>query len=466
MAENRYFVFVKVVRGELSPFDEAAVETALRLRELHGGTVTVLTMAPQAAADRMKALTRLGIERSVLISDAGFAGSDTAATSYILSLAAMKAADGNLDGCMILCGRQSMDGDTAQVGVSLAARLHIPVMTNVMAMPEQNGDTVICDTRLGQETGNLPALLTVERIAKLRFAPMRAKAHDIECWDAASLSADLRRCGLRGSPTKVLRSFESSRGIRHCEFLPHEEFWQTVEKIRADKSHTEVTAEEAGAKLPEIYAVGEDVAAIASRIAEKVVTLPRIDAEAYVKLYHEKKPPVMLFPSDLWGRCTAPAVATALETGLCADCTLLETDGRKLLMYRPAFGGSVTAKIECRTLPQMATVRTVSDSADIIVSAGLGVKNCPEAVEALAKCLNAELGASRGLVDGGFVPYERQVGITGRTVAPKLYLAIGISGAVHHTAAIEGSRYIMAVNPDRNARIFDYCDFGLLEEFH
>ena len=87
------------------------------------------------------------------------------------------------------------------------------------------------------------------------------------------------------------------------------------------------------------------------------------------------------------------------------------------------------------------------------------------AVEEFAKSLGAGLGASRGLVDAGYAPYERQVGITGRTVAPKLYIAIGISGAVHHTAAIEGSRYIVAINPDRCAPIFDYCDFGCVDSF-
>ena len=113
----------------------------------------------------------------------------------------------------------------------------------------------------------------------------------------------------------------------------------------------------------------------------------------------------------------------------------------------------------------MATVRTVSDSADIIVSAGLGVKNEIDRVKEFAESLGAQMGASRGLVDAGFAPYEWQVGITGRTVAPKIYLAIGISGAVHHTAGIEGSQFIMAINPDRGAKIFDFCDFGCAETF-
>ncbi len=465
-------VFVKVVKGELSPFDEAALETALRLREDDAanaapssletarGTVTVVTMAPDSAADRMKALTRLGVDRSILISDRAFAGSDTAATSYILSLAAKKLMG---EDTLILCGRQSMDGDTAQVGVSLAARLNIPCITNVMGAEKLWERKITCVTRLSgePETAALPALLTVERIAKLRFAPMRARAHEIERWSAAELSPDLSKCGLNGSPTKVLKSFESTRGRRFCKFLSPEEFLDKIEELKA-RPRARIVPAESMEKLPEVFAVGEDTAQIASRIAGKVVVFERMEGKNdwYVEEFRRRKPDVVLFPADLWGRRTAPYVATKLETGLCADCTLLETDGKKLFMYRPAFGGNVTAKIECRTLPQMATVRTVSESADFIVSAGLGVKGETERFGRFLSLLGAEPGASRGLVDAGLAPYEWQVGVTGRTVAPKIYLAVGISGAVHHTAAIEGAESILAVNPDRGAPIFDFCDYG------
>ncbi|MBQ8510379.1 MAG: FAD-binding protein [Clostridia bacterium] len=455
----KYIVFVKVVKGELSPFDEAALETALRLRDERGGEVYVVTMAPESAADRMKALTRLGVERSILLSDPAFAGSDTAATSYILSLAAAKI--GVDDGTLILCGRQSMDGDTAQVGASLTARLGCGLAANVMAVDSFDGRSLACTTRTGAVNRTLPALLTVERIAKLRFAPMRARAYEIERWDAKALGADIRRCGLKGSPTRVLRSFESERGRRQCTFLTPKEMLAKLYELK-DTPRSHIVSEISDKKLREVWAVGEDVSEIASRIADEVVTLPRMEAADYVKLFREKRPETVLFPADLWGRCVAPQVATALETGLCADCTLLETDGEKLFMYRPAFGGNVTAKIECRTRPQMATVRTVTDSSDVILSCGLGVKNQLDALRPLAEALGAEMGASRGLVDAGLAPYEWQVGITGRTVAPKLYVAAGISGAVHHTAAVEGSEYIVGINPDRGAPIFDYCDFGCI----
>lgn len=459
----RYLVFVKVVKGELSPFDEAALEVALSLSEKSGGEVAVFTMSPDSAADRMKALTRLGIEHSVLICDKAFAGSDTAATSYILSLAAKKFICD--DEYLILCGRQSMDGDTAQVGASLAARLKLPALTNVMKIPNISDGEIHTVTRMGEENAKLPALITVERIAKLRFPPMRARIHDIEYLDAKALCADVKKCGLNGSPTKVLRSFESERGRRFCKFLGRDEFFEKIREVMYLDIHDEHKSEENGAKLSEIYAVGEDVAEIASKLSDNVITLERLSADGFVELFSAKKPKVVLFPSDIWGRRIAPEVATRLETGLCADCTLLETDGEKLFMYRPAFGGNITAKIECRTLPQIATVRTVSQSADIIVSAGLGVKDELDRVKEFADSIGAQRGASRGLVDAGYAPYEWQVGITGRTVAPKLYIALGISGAVHHTSAIEGSKFIFAINPDKNAQIFDFCDYGFVGKF-
>lgn len=458
----KYLVFVKVVKGELSPFDEAALETALKLRDEYGGEVTVFTMAPDSALDRMKSLTRLCV-KSVLICDKAFAGSDTAATSYILSLAAKKYISD--DEYMIICGRQSMDGDTAQVGVSLGTRLGISVLTNVMQEPIFDGEKISCTTRLGNESAVLPTLLTVERIAKLRFPSIRAKFGEVTVLDAKSLNADTKKCGLSGSPTKVLRSFESKRGMRACKFLSREEFFAKIDEMKSLDLSKEEQSEIVDVKLPEIYAVGEDVANIAARLSDNVIKLDRMSAEEYIRLFNEKRPNVLLFPSDLWGRRIAPEVATRFETGLCADCTRLETDGEKLFMYRPAFGGNITAKIECKTLPQTATVRTVSDNAEIIISAGLGVKNDLNRVKDYANSIGAQLGASRGLVDAGFAPYEWQVGITGRTVAPKIYVAVGISGAVHHTSAIEGSKLIFGVNPDKNARIFDFCDYGFVGNF-
>jgi electron transfer flavoprotein alpha subunit len=135
-------------------------------------------------------------------------------------------------------------------------------------------------------------------------------------------------------------------------------------------------------------------------------------------------------------------------------------------MYRPAQGGNITAKIKCITYPQMATVRTQSKSSDIIVSAGRGVADSMDKISKLADSLGAEFGASRGLVDMNKAPYEAQVGLTGKCVAPAVYVAFGISGAVQHTVGISGARTVIAINNDKKATIFDYADFGIVADIN
>ena len=113
----------------------------------------------------------------------------------------------------------------------------------------------------------------------------------------------------------------------------------------------------------------------------------------------------------------------------------------------------------------MATVRTLTDSSDIIVSVGKGVAGKLTEAKEFAQKYAAELGASRAMVDAGYMPYSAQIGLTGKTVCPKVYIALGISGAVHHTCAIENAGTVIAVNPDKDARIFEYADYGIVAEF-
>ena len=177
----------------------------------------------------------------------------------------------------------------------------------------------------------------------------------------------------------------------------------------------------------------------------------------------KEKPAVILWDSGLWGRRYAPQVAALLETGLCADCTALETDGKKLYMYRPAFAGSIMAKIECRTLPQMATVRTSEESCDnVIIGAGLGCADILDKIRSFAKNNGYGFAATRMVVDKSMAEYSDQVGLTGKVVSPNVYVALGISGAVQHTCAIEQSGVIIAVNSDKSAKIFDYADYGIV----
>ena len=447
----KILVCVKVIKGELNPFDESALECALQLSD----DVTVISMGPKSCAEVLKPLTRLGA-KVVLISDSVFAGSDTLATSYILSTAIKQ-----MEYDLIICGRQSVDGDTAQVGPMLSQKLSIPVITNAMKITCKD-NTVFADTRLGEENAQLPALVTVERGYVLRFPSIFSKVGEVEIIDNTKLNCDISKCGLAGSPTRVLEAFENESGKRKCKFISKSELIPLIEKLMKQERCEENKSANC-AKLKRVWAVGEEVLEKAREIAEEVIQIDKVKPEEIAQKAMTEKPAVILWNADLWGRKNAPIVAAMLDTGLCADCTMLEADGDNLIMYRPAQGGNITAKIKCLTKPQMATVRTKSKSSDIIVSGGKGTAENIERLEELAIMLNAELGASRGLVDMNKVTYDKQIGLTGNTVSPKIYIAVGISGAIHHTCAIEGSGTIIAINPDKDARIFEYADYGIID---
>lgn len=449
----KILVCLKISNGEINPFDESALEWALRISD----DVTVLSMGPESTKEVLKPLTRLGA-RVTLLSDSLFAGSDTLATAYILSVAARK-----LGYDIILCGKQSIDGDTAQVGPMLSEFLKCSLITNALEVKASENE-VIAVTREGEETAFLPALVTVERSAVLRFPSIFSKTGDVDVLNNSHLGCDESRCGLSGSPTRVLKSFTYEKGRRHCKFISRAELLPIIRELLKNDSKAEESTEEK-AKLRSVWAVGSEVLEKASEIAEELVLIEKTDAEAIAERARDETPSVILWNADTWGRKTAPRVAAMLNTGLCADCTELEPDGETLIMYRPAKGGSIYAKIKCLTSPQMATVRTKQGGGEIIVSAGKGAAESLDKIEKLAKELGAGMCASRGLVDMGRAEYARQVGLTGKTVSPKIYIAVGISGAVHHTCAIEGADTVIAINPDKDARIFEYADYGILDEF-
>ena len=449
----KILVCVKVIKGEINPFDESALECALNM----SNDVTVISMGPLSTKPALEKLTRLGA-KAILISDSIYAGSDTLATSYILSKQIEK-----MDYDLILCGRQSIDGDTAQVGPMLSAKLGIPLITNAISINCRDNE-LYATTRIGEENVSKPCLVTLERSHVLRFPSIFSKPGEVSVVTNNELCCKEAKCGLKGSPTKVLEAFESERGKRKCKFISFDELFPLIDDLMK-KSDEKAKDEYNGEKLKSVWAIGEEMVEKAREIADEAVLIEKLPPEEITQMILSDKPDVVLWNADLWGRKNAPIVAAMLETGLCADCTQLGVDGENLIMYRPAQGGNITAKIKCTATPQMATVRTKTASSEIIISGGKGVADKFDKVIDLAKKLDAEIGASRGLVDMNKASYEMQIGLTGKTVSPKIYIAVGISGAVHHTCAIEGAGTVIAINPDKDARIFEYADYGVVTKF-
>lgn len=280
----------------------------------------------------------------------------------------------------------------------------------------------------------------------------------------------------------------------------------------ADRLHEKVYAVLAGYqvadKAQELIAYGADtVLCVDAPELEQFTTEPY--AQAITQIARERKPSVLLIGATTIGRDLGPRLSARLETGLTADCTGLDiSEENDLLMTRPAFGGNLMATIICKEhRPQMSTVRpgvmrlgtknasrkgtveqvtinfdrskfrvrivkTVKEQknliditeAKILVSGGRGVGNQEgfRMLEELAGTIGAEVSSSRAMVDAGVIGHDRQVGQTGKTVRPDVYFAMGISGAIQHLAGMEESDFIIAVNKDKYAPIFQVADLGIV----
>jgi len=200
------------VASILNPFDLYAIEEALRIKEKLGGTVTVISMGPPQAAEQLRETIGMGVDDAVLLSDRAFAGSDTLATSYALSKGIEKIGGVQL----ILCGKQAIDGDTAQVGPEIAEKLGIPHITYVKKIDEIS-ETEMTAERMNEDGFEriklpIPALVTVVKEINEPRMPslkgmMRAKKAVIPAWTAADIGADPAKSGLNGSPTWVKTIF-------------------------------------------------------------------------------------------------------------------------------------------------------------------------------------------------------------------------------------------------------------------
>jgi electron transfer flavoprotein alpha subunit len=548
---------------EMNPYCRRAVAHGVTLARESGGTCTVVTLGPPTAEDVLREAVAWGADAGLHACDPAFAGSDTLATAR--ALAGVLRAAGPFD--LILLGRNSIDGETGQVGPELAELLDLPFAGGVRRL--QDGGAV-WRLELEHDDGTqevelaLPAVLSVaERLCdpckvdaagRAAVAPVRlTRVHAGELGPGP--------WGDAGSPTEVgaTRPMEHARSMLVLDGPVATQVDEAVRVLAARGALTarpdppapppgdDRTADPGGSGVIAVLAepgrprVSEellgaaarlgremgaavhalcpgppDVAALGAAGADVVVALrgspaspaPAAEdvADALTAFIRETAPWAVLAPSTAFGREVAGRAAAATGSGLVGDAVALSTRDDVLVAAKPAFAGALVADIVCRSATQMVTVRpgvlpapapqgrrdvpvvtravgtrgrvrVLSDRRDddvetlarapVVVGVGTGVT--PEEYEALsplAAALGAELAATRKVTDRGWAPRARQVGITGRSIAPRLYVAVGLSGKFNHMVGVRAAGTILAVNQDRGAPVFEHCDVGIVGDWH
>jgi electron transfer flavoprotein alpha subunit len=562
------------VRMEVSPFDLRALYKAVQLKEAHGAEVTVVTMGPPQAREALLEGLALGADRALHLCDRAFAGADTLATARALA-AALRGRDFDL----ILCGRNSVDAETGQVGPELAELLDLPQVTHARRVEIDAGMLAAereVDDAIETVSVALPAVVSAaEDLAPERFttsAEREAAAQKpIEVIGVADLAGAADRYGIAGSPTWVL-GLEETVVERRAELLEGGNAQQCVDDLvgrllahglfgewqiecaaprppaaparvaRRGAKDVLVVAETVGGRLRPVAlellgkarqlaaqlggtaqvlvagtAPAAHVGTLAAHGASRVLVAEGENVEGAVepfadllaRVIRDAAPGVVLLGSTVFGRDLAPRVAARLELGLTGDCIDVSVDGEgRVLQHKPAFGGTAVALIASRTQPEMATVRPGMlapapwssaaraevvavpvgevtsrvrvasrqpiaavggelDQAAVVVGVGKGVggpHNLP-LIEALAAVLEAGICTTRDVADEGWLPKQLQVGITGRAIAPRLYVAVGVRGAFEHAVGFRRAGLVVAINKSRKAPIFKLCDYGLVGDF-
>jgi electron transfer flavoprotein alpha subunit len=542
---------------EMNAYCRRAVSKGVEWARESGGSCTVFTLGPPSADDVLREAIAWGAERGVHLCDPVFGGSDTLATAR--SLAAALAHEGGFD--LVLVGRNSLDGDTGQVGPEVAHLLGLPFATGVRRMGLEGEDLTLTlehDDGWEEIQVSLPVLLSVaERLCEPSKVPPPQRAE---------VSAELIRVmsakelgdgpwGQEGSPTRVgrTRAMHHDRARIVLSGTPEEQVTQAVallhergaltsappildaevDAVRVGESgvggviavlvepdRPQVGAELLGAASGLASAIGGRVHALAFEGA-RPESLGASGADAVTLFSGEPRPEdvataiadwsahnsvwAIVGPSTAFGREVLGRVAAAVGAGLVGDAMALEIVDGELVAAKPAFSGALVADIFCTSAVRMATVRPgvlpligrrehtpdvstwpitprsrvrvvskgrdddveVLARADVVLGVGAAVQPHEyEQLSSLAALLGAEMAATRKVTDKGWAPRARQVGITGRSIAPRLYVALGLSGKFNHMVGVRAAGTIVAINDDPAAPVFSQCDIGIVGDWH
>lgn len=571
----------------INPFDRRAVLEATRLRtEAGAGSITVLSMGPPQAEAALRECLGLGVDRAVLLCDAGFAGADTLATARALADAIRK-----IGFDLVLAGRYSIDSETGQVGPEIAALLEVPLLSGVRRLAieapsdESRGVSVECegDDGYSEIAAALPAVVTCtdrwkSRIPRVLPDDAAAASDRLEIWGVADLGGAPERYGSSGSPTWVsgvepvevqrekrivaiesgldpaldlvmaaIRTATESAARADRRPIPRHEpsrdaedaVWVIGEReqsgaIRgvthellhaadglaaelgcgvtallleppvADEEPARSEREDAGSLASRLGALGVDRLVVPAE--DRPPPGPGALAAWVAAAIARERPRIVLAPATALGRDVIPSVAGRLGLGLTGDAIGVRLDAHgRLEQLKPAFGGLVVAPVLSHTRPEAVTLRpgvlpgiaadpgrraaeivrlagfepetrvtrlrfvpevgsegAALEEARIVVCVGygLGQESVPEAAE-LATALGGSLAATRRVCDVGWLPRQRQIGLSGRTVSPDLYVGFGVRGSFNHVVGMQRSGRVVSVNRDPEAEAFASSDLGI-----
>jgi electron transfer flavoprotein alpha subunit len=553
------------LESEMNPYCRRAVSKGVELARQTGGTCTVLTLGPPAAADALREAVAWGADAGILITDRAFAGSDTLATARALAAALRR--EGPWD--LVLAGRNSVDADTGQVGPEVAQLLGLPFLAGVRSL-QLDGSTVRAhlehDDGWADATVTLPALLTcAERLCEPAKVSVEGRsevpAERIATLTAAHLGSG--PWGQDGSPTRVgnIRVLDVQRDhlvlsgpvrdqvARAIDLLvdagalgssgsapANTDYEPGAAVVAGGRTRGEAVAEIAVLIEPNRQRVTRELlggaARLANEIGGRVVALAPAGAldpdmggcwgadevvsvrgsliqedlaEAVGRWCEGRQPWAVLAPGTMWGREIASRLAARLGAGLTGDAVDLAVDRGRMVGWKPAFGGQLVAAITATSTVQLATVRpgmltllrprpprpvVMSEltsrpdsrvvllragrdddldglaTAKVVIGVGTGVN--PGQYHLLAplqRTLGAELAATRKVTDNGWQPRSRQVGLTGRSISPRLYMAVGILGKFNHMVGVRGAGKILAINQDPDALVFKSADIGIVADW-